>query len=94
MREMKLQDLKAKTPAELVSFAEELEVDLDVVEENVRRMAARAKESGARLRPHAKTHKIPELARLQLEQDRLGHRDPGHVAAPELVDPGRAPQQD
>src|SRR5262249_13857554 len=25
MREMKLQDLKAKTPAELVSFAEELE---------------------------------------------------------------------
>src|SRR6202521_3104338 len=27
MREMKLQDLKAKTPGELVSFAEELEVE-------------------------------------------------------------------
>jgi transcription termination factor Rho len=27
MREMKLQELKAKTPAELVSFAEELEVE-------------------------------------------------------------------
>src|SRR5262245_13129843 len=27
MREMKLQDLKTKTPAELVSFAEELEVE-------------------------------------------------------------------
>src|SRR3974377_2097083 len=27
MREMKLQDLKVKTPAELVSFAEELEVE-------------------------------------------------------------------
>ena len=27
MREMKLQDLKAKNPAELVSFAEELEVE-------------------------------------------------------------------
>src|SRR5262249_16949630 len=27
MREMKLQDLKSKTPAELVSFAEELEVE-------------------------------------------------------------------
>ena len=27
MREIKLQDLKAKTPAELVSFAEELEVE-------------------------------------------------------------------
>jgi D-serine deaminase-like pyridoxal phosphate-dependent protein len=47
-------------------------VDLDVVEENVRRMAARAKESGARLRPHAKTHKIPELARLQLAAGAVG----------------------
>ena len=27
MREMKLQELKTKTPAELVSFAEELEVE-------------------------------------------------------------------
>ena len=27
MREMKLQDLKTKTPGELVSFAEELEVE-------------------------------------------------------------------
>src|SRR6201985_3864592 len=27
MREMKLQDIKSKTPAELVSFAEELEVE-------------------------------------------------------------------
>jgi len=40
-------------------------VDLDVVERNVGRMAARARTAGVRLRPHTKTHKCPELARLQ-----------------------------
>jgi D-serine deaminase-like pyridoxal phosphate-dependent protein len=40
-------------------------VDLDVLESNVRRMAARADEAGVRLRPHAKTHKCPEIAALQ-----------------------------
>ena len=34
-------------------------VDLDVLERNVARMAARAREAGVRLRPHAKTHKCP-----------------------------------
>jgi D-serine deaminase-like pyridoxal phosphate-dependent protein len=47
-------------------------VDLDVVDRNVRGMAACAKESGARLRPHAKTHKIPELARRQLAAGAVG----------------------
>jgi D-serine deaminase-like pyridoxal phosphate-dependent protein len=41
-------------------------VDLDVLERNVSRMAVRARAVGVRLRPHAKTHKIPELGRLQL----------------------------
>ena len=36
-----------------------------VVERNVRRMAERARHLGVRLRPHAKTHKCVELARLQ-----------------------------
>ncbi len=40
-------------------------VDLDVLERNIARMAARAREAGVRLRPHAKTHKSPEIARLQ-----------------------------
>jgi D-serine deaminase-like pyridoxal phosphate-dependent protein len=40
-------------------------VELDVLERNVRRMAARAQEAGVRLRPHAKTHKCPEIAALQ-----------------------------
>jgi D-serine deaminase-like pyridoxal phosphate-dependent protein len=40
-------------------------VDLDVLERNIGRMADRAREAGVRLRPHAKTHKCPDIARLQ-----------------------------
>jgi D-serine deaminase-like pyridoxal phosphate-dependent protein len=41
-------------------------IDLDVLEKNVASMQARANAAGVRLRPHAKTHKSPEVARLQL----------------------------
>jgi D-serine deaminase-like pyridoxal phosphate-dependent protein len=41
-------------------------VDLDVLERNVARMAESARNNGVRLRPHAKTHKMPEVGRLQL----------------------------
>src|SRR4030042_6670126 len=37
-------------------------VDLDVLERNVARMAASARDAGGRLRPHAKTHKCPQIA--------------------------------
>jgi D-serine deaminase-like pyridoxal phosphate-dependent protein len=47
-------------------------VDLDVLEANVGSMAERAREAGVRLRPHAKTHKIPELGRLQLAAGAAG----------------------
>jgi D-serine deaminase-like pyridoxal phosphate-dependent protein len=40
-------------------------VDLDVLERNIARMASHAREAGVRLRPHAKTHKCPEIADLQ-----------------------------
>jgi len=40
-------------------------VDLDRVERNVAVMAERARAAGVKLRPHAKTHKVPEIARLQ-----------------------------
>jgi D-serine deaminase-like pyridoxal phosphate-dependent protein len=40
-------------------------VDLDVLERNIARMATRVREAGVRLRPHAKTHKCPDIARLQ-----------------------------
>jgi D-serine deaminase-like pyridoxal phosphate-dependent protein len=47
-------------------------VDLDVLERNISRMAARAREAGVRLRPHAKTHKCPEIGRLQREAGAWG----------------------
>ncbi len=40
-------------------------VDLDVLERNIAAMALRARQAGVRLRPHAKTHKCPEIASLQ-----------------------------
>jgi D-serine deaminase-like pyridoxal phosphate-dependent protein len=47
-------------------------VDLDVLERNVSRMAERARAHGVRLRPHAKTHKCPEIARFQLAAGATG----------------------
>jgi D-serine deaminase-like pyridoxal phosphate-dependent protein len=47
-------------------------VDLDVLERNVRAMQERARQAGVKLRPHAKTHKSPEVARLQLSAGASG----------------------
>lgn len=47
-------------------------VDLDVLERNLDRMAQTCREQGVGLRPHTKTHKTPELARLQLERGAVG----------------------
>ena len=47
-------------------------VDLDVLERNIARMSARAREAGVRLRPHAKTHKVTEIARLQVDAGAAG----------------------
>jgi D-serine deaminase-like pyridoxal phosphate-dependent protein len=47
-------------------------VDLDVLERSIARMAESAKVAGVRLRPHAKTHKCPEIARLQLRAGACG----------------------
>jgi D-serine deaminase-like pyridoxal phosphate-dependent protein len=47
-------------------------LDLDVLERNVARMAARAKGLGVALRPHLKTHKCVEIARLQREAGARG----------------------
>jgi D-serine deaminase-like pyridoxal phosphate-dependent protein len=41
-------------------------VDLDALEKNLSRMAERARAARVALRPHAKTHKVPEIGRLQL----------------------------
>ena len=47
-------------------------VDLEVLRRNVRRMAEAADSAGLTLRPHAKTHKIPEIGRLQVEAGAAG----------------------
>jgi D-serine deaminase-like pyridoxal phosphate-dependent protein len=47
-------------------------VDLDVLERNISRMATRAREAGVHLRPHAKTHKCPEIGRLQRDAGAWG----------------------
>jgi D-serine deaminase-like pyridoxal phosphate-dependent protein len=47
-------------------------VDLDVLERNVRAMADHASQFGVALRPHAKTHKTVEIARMQLAAGALG----------------------
>ncbi len=47
-------------------------IDLDVLERNIARMAEAAREAGVGLRPHAKTHKLPEVARMQLAAGAIG----------------------
>ena len=59
---MKLSELE--TPA--------LIVDLDVMERNLCRAADYAAAQGLRLRPHTKTHKTPDLAKLQLSMGAAG----------------------
>ena len=44
-------------------------VDLDRLERNIRRTREKANRSGVRLRPHVKTHKSVEIARLQFDGD-------------------------
>lgn len=44
----------------------ELVVDLDIVERNARRLQQALDDRGIALRPHVKTHKSPDLARIQL----------------------------
>jgi D-serine deaminase-like pyridoxal phosphate-dependent protein len=42
-------------------------IDADTLERNLRRMAEYCRSHYLALRPHTKTHKIPEIAKLQLE---------------------------
>jgi D-serine deaminase-like pyridoxal phosphate-dependent protein len=49
-----------------------LVVDLDAMDANLAAMAAAARERGLALRPHAKTHKSPEIARRQLAAGAVG----------------------
>ena len=41
-------------------------VDLDVLAANLNRLSQYSQQHGLKLRPHTKTHKIPEIARMQI----------------------------
>src|SRR5882724_12737108 len=58
------------TRAELPTPA--LLLDLDRFERNIRKMAAHVKAAGKKLRPHAKTHKCPEIALRQVAAGAVG----------------------
>jgi D-serine deaminase-like pyridoxal phosphate-dependent protein len=47
-------------------------IDLDVLERNLRGMQERCRALKVGLRPHTKTHKIPEIARMQLALGAIG----------------------
>ena len=60
----------AKNKSELDTPA--LIVDIDKLKFNIRDMADFAAANGIQLRPHAKTHKTPEIGKLQLEAGAAG----------------------
>ena len=47
-------------------------VDLDVLEANLMKMANHVRSHGKAFRPHAKTHKCPQIARRQIEAGAIG----------------------
>ena len=49
-----------------------LYIDLDVLEHNIARMQQQCRAWGVELRPHVKTHKIAEIAQLQLAAGAIG----------------------
>ncbi|MEX1078990.1 MAG: alanine racemase [Homoserinimonas sp.] len=49
-----------------------LAVDIDVMDRNLHRVADEARQRGFALRPHAKTHKVPEIGRRQLALGAVG----------------------
>ncbi len=47
-------------------------IDVRVLDRNLRKMAKYCNDHKLRLRPHTKTHKMPEIARLQLQHGAAG----------------------
>lgn len=73
---------------ELATDTPEVVVDIGVVRANVARAAAIAGEAGVTLRPHAKTHKLPQVARMQLEAGAVGIQVAKLGEAEVMVDAG------
>jgi len=49
-----------------------LVVDLEILSRNIEELARFAREKGRKLRPHAKTHKVPEIAQMQIQAGAVG----------------------
>ncbi|MBW7458057.1 hypothetical protein K0U00_28845, partial [Paenibacillus sepulcri] len=47
-------------------------IEQAVMERNIQAMAEAARSHGVQLRPHAKTHKLPEVAHRQLQAGAVG----------------------
>src|SRR2546423_14040375 len=63
---------KAKTSNALDLDTPALYVDLDAMGRNIQRMQEQCRGWGVELRPHVKTHKIPEIAQMQLDAGAIG----------------------
>ena len=63
-------------------------VDLDVLEANIATMADFFRDRPARLRPHAKTHRAPAIARLQVAAGAYGVTVPKVSVGEAMVDGG------
>jgi D-serine deaminase-like pyridoxal phosphate-dependent protein len=72
----------------LASDTPELVVDLAALRENIERTAREADAAGVALRPHIKTHKLPEIARMQLEAGAVGIQVAKLGEAEVMVDAG------
>jgi D-serine deaminase-like pyridoxal phosphate-dependent protein len=57
-------------PAEITT--PEVMIDVDILDRNITRMATATQARGLRLRPHAKTHKVLEIAERQLAAGAVG----------------------
>ena len=69
--------MTTRPPAEIGMSLEEVDtpallIDLDAFEGNLQRLAKAVEGSGARLRPHAKTHKCPVIGRRQMALGAVG----------------------
>src|SRR3546814_9730739 len=77
--------MTSRAPAEIGMSLEEVDtpallIDLDALERNLARMARAVEGSGARLRPHSKTHKSPVIAGRQMALGAVGVRSEEHTS--------------
>src|SRR5437660_7774650 len=64
-------------PAEIGAPVAEVEtpallIDLDALDRNIAKMAEFSRTTGVRVRPHAKTHKSPAIAKRQIAHGAVG----------------------